>query len=695
MGLIELKNVSKIYLIGDEKKYALNNVSLSLPSSGLVAIIGKSGSGKSTILNMLSLVDKPTTGEIVFDGELTNKWSKKKVNEYHNRCIGIIFQHYHLLEDETGLFNVMLPMMILGKSKKRCEEDAVSLLENMGMKPELYNRKVSEMSGGEKERIGLLRGLTNNPFMILADEPTGALDSNNSVMAMELLKKASKTKLVVVVSHNLKLVESFADRIITLRDGKIQSDTTINETNKGIPRVKEPKFKKYNQWVDQLTKTNLKKRKKINIFSSIALVVGITSSIVITGFNTHAQDAISDKINCHFDYGVSTLSKEVVTEKTDGGISIVKTTRPTQEEMMAQKEKLTPFFVESNYDFLLPSFPHIFYGEKLLEEIQFVPVYSFENSYVDKSLILKGKIPSHDSLDYCVINKSAEKILSEFTKEPLYKKFHIKNEKKVENNANEKRLKDIFVFDHEFQISGVADELDFLSTPKIYFSYLALDNYLSEYLVENLCAELEEEISWKDLVARSNPSDDLSSFSYRLFAKDIKTFDVRNIAFDNKLVLTSNALTISDALSSLINACSMGMDVYLGIAILGTVLIMGIVTYYSYACDRKKSAILSCLGASRSDISSIFVSESLILSIIALLISVLLSIGISALANLIIHSATGFNSVIKIPWESLFGYPYVFPILLLLSVLVVCLASTLLPIAFSKRISIKEELADE
>ncbi|MCF0108080.1 MAG: ABC transporter ATP-binding protein, partial [Bacilli bacterium] len=233
MSLIELKNVSKIYQVQDEQKYALRDVTLTLPNSGLVAIVGKSGSGKSTILNLIALNDKPSKGEVYFNGENVSKWGSAMVNEYHNRCIGMVFQHYHLLEDETGLLNVMLPMMVLGKSTKRCEEDAKTLFATMGIEPQIYLKKVSEMSGGEKQRICFLRGLINAPYLLLADEPTGALDSKNSILTMELLKQASKKKLVVVVSHNNKLIETYADRIINISDGKVVSDVTINALNNG------------------------------------------------------------------------------------------------------------------------------------------------------------------------------------------------------------------------------------------------------------------------------------------------------------------------------------------------------------------------------------------------------------------------------------------------------------------------------
>ena len=294
-----------------------------------------------------------------------------------------------------------------------------------------------------------------------------------------------------------------------------------------------------------------------------------------------------------------------------------------------------------------------------------------------------------------MINKQAEKLLKSFNEEILYQNINVNYQRKCIINIDENRLEEDFSISIDFQIFGVVDEMDFLATPKLYYSFLALDDYLSEAIAEESSNYKEEDVTWKDLVNTASSYDDLSSFSYRLFAKDPLSINYDQFSFKNGLVLTSNSNTITSALLNIINACSAGLDTYLVLTIIGTCLIMGIIIYYSYACDRKKSAILSCLGASHSAISSIYISESIILGSLSLVISIPLGIGLQELLNCIIRTTTGFKSLIKIPWFSLYGFQGIFPIILLLGVLVVCLVSTLLPIFFSKRISIKEELADE
>ena len=207
--------ISRIY----DGRYVLKKFSYVFPSHGLVGIIGPSGCGKSTLLNLLSLLDKPDEGFITFMGSDINKWKDNRKLKYRSEDIGIIFQHYNLLENETAQYNVCLPLLINGGSKKETYRKSVSLLESISFKKELYKERACNLSGGEKERIAILRALINNPKIILADEPTGALDSDNSELIMKMLKGISKERLVVVVSHNLKLINKYASVLLTVKDG--------------------------------------------------------------------------------------------------------------------------------------------------------------------------------------------------------------------------------------------------------------------------------------------------------------------------------------------------------------------------------------------------------------------------------------------------------------------------------------------
>ena len=222
MNLLTLNNVSRYYEVNDAKKYALHHFSFSFPNHGFYGVVGKSGSGKSTLLNLISMLDKPSSGEIYFNNENIQKWSEKRKRQFRNKDLGLVFQHYNLIESETVTYNIVLPQLIAGVNEKKAFEHAKELLKSICFRNNLYNQKVSDLSGGEKERVAILRSIANNPRMILADEPTGALDSKNSELFMKMFKEISKTKLVIMVSHNNKLIDKYADEIISIKDGMIE-----------------------------------------------------------------------------------------------------------------------------------------------------------------------------------------------------------------------------------------------------------------------------------------------------------------------------------------------------------------------------------------------------------------------------------------------------------------------------------------
>ena len=219
--LLELKNITKIYE-NSLNKTVLKNLNLSFNQKGLNIILGPSGSGKSTLLNLIGGLDTNYMGEILFNNFPLKKFKEKELDSYRNHKIGFVFQNYALIEHLTILENVILTLKLSGFSKKKRENLSKEALLQVGIKE--FNKKPSELSGGEQLRVQVARAIVNNPDIILADEPTGALDSKNSIKIMEILKNISKTKLVIMVTHNEELIRNYADRIIRLNDGEVIFD---------------------------------------------------------------------------------------------------------------------------------------------------------------------------------------------------------------------------------------------------------------------------------------------------------------------------------------------------------------------------------------------------------------------------------------------------------------------------------------
>ena len=217
----ETVDLTKVYRSGAYKVYALRNVNIKIRRGEFLAVVGPSGSGKSTLLNLLGTLDQPTSGRILIDGFDTSKLSGGELARLRSRKIGFVFQAYNLINRTSVLRNLELPAMVLGVPAGERRRRALELLELMGLRQEAY-RKPTELSGGEQQRVAIARALMNNPALVLADEPTGNLDSKTGRSIFELLRKLchEQSATVIVVTHNLELA-SMTDRIIHLRDGMV------------------------------------------------------------------------------------------------------------------------------------------------------------------------------------------------------------------------------------------------------------------------------------------------------------------------------------------------------------------------------------------------------------------------------------------------------------------------------------------
>lgn len=220
--MIELRNITKTYKTNRGKAVeALKNVCIKFPQTGMVFISGKSGCGKSTLLNIIGGLDVADKGEIIIKGKSSKAFTAANFDSYRNTYLGFIFQDYNILEDFTVGANIALAMELQGK--KATEKDLNAILEQVELNG-LADRKPSQLSGGQRQRVAIARALVKNPEIIMADEPTGALDSAMGKQVLMTLKKLSKDKLVIVVSHDLEFAETYGDRIITMSDGEVISD---------------------------------------------------------------------------------------------------------------------------------------------------------------------------------------------------------------------------------------------------------------------------------------------------------------------------------------------------------------------------------------------------------------------------------------------------------------------------------------
>ena len=222
--MLELKNITKIYPADSGDVVALKNVSLQFRKSEFVSILGQSGCGKTTLLNIVGGLDQYTEGDLVINGRSTKNFKDRDWDAYRNHSVGFVFQSYNLIPHQNVLSNVELALTLSGVSKAERRRRAKEALERVGLGDQL-RKKPNQLSGGQMQRVAIARAIVNNPDIILADEPTGAQDTQTSLQVMEILKEISKDRLVVMVTHNPELAEEYSSRIVKLLDGQLQSDT--------------------------------------------------------------------------------------------------------------------------------------------------------------------------------------------------------------------------------------------------------------------------------------------------------------------------------------------------------------------------------------------------------------------------------------------------------------------------------------
>jgi putative ABC transport system permease protein len=221
--MLKLKNITKNYDSGDNKVQALQGINIEFRKSEFVSILGQSGCGKTTLLNIIGGLDRYTDGDLIINGKSTKEFKDKDWDAYRNYSVGFVFQNYNLIPHQTVLSNVELALTLSGVSKKERREKAIKALKDVGLEEQI-NKKPNQLSGGQMQRVAIARALVNDPDIILADEPTGALDTKTSVQIMEILKEISKDKLIVMVTHNPELAEKYSTRIVKISDCRTTDD---------------------------------------------------------------------------------------------------------------------------------------------------------------------------------------------------------------------------------------------------------------------------------------------------------------------------------------------------------------------------------------------------------------------------------------------------------------------------------------
>ena len=291
--MLEIKKISKVYETDGFKQKALDNVSISFRENEFVSILGPSGSGKTTLLNIIGGLDKYTSGNLIINGISTKEYTDRQWDTYRNHSVGFVFQSYNLIPHQNILSNVELALTLSGVSKDQRRKKALAALKKVGLGDHIRKRP-NQRSGGQMQRVAIARALVNNPDILLADEPTGALDSKTSTQIMDLLKEVAKDRLVIMVTHNKELAETYSTRIIELKDGKITGDSMPFDGKEERKEIK--KSKKTNMSFKtalSLSLNNLMTKKGRTLLTAFAGSIGIIGIALILSLSNGVQEYIN------------------------------------------------------------------------------------------------------------------------------------------------------------------------------------------------------------------------------------------------------------------------------------------------------------------------------------------------------------------------------------------------------------------
>ncbi len=700
MAKLEINNLKKYYHLGNKTEFlALEDINLSFHEGELVSIVGESGSGKSTLMNVIGGLDSDYSGEIIVGGENIKKLSNRELDEYRKKKIGFVFQSFNLIPHLTILDNVTIALTLSNVKESEKVRKATEILTRLGLEKQI-KKKPTQLSGGQKQRVAIARALINDPEIILADEPTGALDSATTLQILEILKEiADDGKLVIMVTHSEK-VASISSRIVELSDGKIvrdeQNENYIKKEGKLLETSKEEitiknKKKSHLSFLSaiRLSFHNMWASKMKNFLIAFGVSISLVSLILMLAFGSGLTDYISSLADQYTNPLYVTISKR--SEKdASGNIHLSNPLKPLGFKDPNEIDKLINdinaklesegYEFRANSDNISYGFNQMVYGSakfsfKVNEEGKYDEsgdkistqdifyVYTTP-PYYNESNMIAGEMSGMNEI---MFSKAVVKLLGmESNEDVIGKKVSIKIPSMHINTEN--IVSDTLV--GYPSISGIVDVSNmFENFPVIYVSY--------EYL--------EALIDYANL----DSDDPIEFYPYSLY---IKTDDENTTKFINSFIDTLSKYSGSveeqmvSMFTGMISTFSTALTVIAGISLIVAAIMILVVLYMSVTERTREIGVLKSIGARRRDIKNIFSTESLLIGLLSGILGVILSMAVGLILTLVLNSVLGF-APLTFKW-------YYFLIAMGISVVISVLAG-LIPAAKAAKLDPVESLRHE
>lgn len=708
--LLELKNINKSFKISKTERYiALENVNLNFKKGEFVSIVGPSGSGKSTLLNLIAGLDYPTSGELIIGDKTSKKFKKKDWDLYRKNNIGFIFQNFNLIEHLTAVENVEIVMNLIGLKYKARRERAIELLKKVGLENHI-NHKPSELSGGQKQRVAIARSLANDPDIILADEPTGALDKKTGLQIMELITSIAKEKLVIMVTHNNDLAKEYSNRIVKVRDGRIESDEVIKEeVINDVKTILEKKNKIMSFYeAFKLSLRNMKKKKGRVVITTLAGCIGIIGFALITGLGNGANIYIDKQLN---KFGTANI---LIVDKT------------VKEKAGTADEAIVPTTNIADYDKILNN---DFVKSKIDEKRMYID-FSTSKLKVKDASFSEEQNKANEQSGISIYGLASEKNL-EFLKENIDGSIPVegKNEILVNQATARKLLKSLDLntddlkqiinktviltysnegmlvgYDKEFVVSGIVNELD-LGAPTAYYNYNDMIKFLKGIDLggKSLYDTIVEKAPIYELVvsdiANTKIVADYISAKENGGTGEISMFGVGSTEAGFSANNMSNV--IKNIFKQLIMMAQIVISIFIIVALIVSSIMTALVLYSSIVERKTEIGIIKAVGGRNKDVIRIFESEAILMGLFSGIVGMGLSFILAPILEKVISNVLKLDlpGIVTIPLSKVPFTDITFPFatiitIVLFSALVSAIAGYL-PSRKATKMNVIDALRDE
>ena len=670
--MVEVKNLTKEFIVNKKKNIVINNLSFFLPPKGMYFIVGESGSGKSTLLNLIEGLILPTKGSIKINNHRIDKLKNDEKVEFYKKEVGILFQSFNLFNDLTVLENLKITSLI----KEENDEENIKRYLSKFKIYEKINQKVYTLSGGEKQRLALIRALINKPKIILADEPTGALDNASSIILMDELKKISENSLILIVTHNLELVKKYADGYLKFLPKGYELNNILKENlsnNVNIIKKNKLLIKDKINFYFPLLKRNLIKNFNKNLFTSLSIIFSLFISLFSFSFYFNIKNYSSSLIYTYPNYNVFEVYKSFSSSINGSSLSIERKEKVEDKEI---REGLNNNNFE-NFD-VFESFDYFFKNNIVtIDNIEYKNLI-FEPSFE----LINNEVMVNDSFIDAYLKEFKEGMTIHFNSSNVYKGFsdYINDE-----------IEETFIIDLDFIITKKSEEFSFLGTPKIYYSYDYFETILANLNALNFSTLEEMDISYLNLLKRAKNNDSLTSYQSLVVVEKEKFNDFYGFIEENRIInnlkFNSDSLTIIDSFNNIINTLFIALIFFIVMISLTSFFIIFSLTFYSYLSSKKERAILTLLGSNKKSINFLFIFEEVLVFVLSFLISICLYNLVKPSIINLLNSILSFNLNIDL---SIILVSVIFLIYLLITIF-----SSFIPLKMSKEIEIAKELKEE